>query len=119
MLDWWIRPFVRLIAALSLPFAVPAVITIALWVLPGDPARMMLDKREDANRLEIIKHKYGFDRCFGSKPIETPIRFNFRSKVGLSIQLSIEFFKYKPFNFSFHFNILKSISFSLQLLKLT
>ena len=31
-------------------------------VLPGDPARMMLDKREDSTQLAIIKHKYGFDR---------------------------------------------------------
>ena len=31
-------------------------------VLPGDPARMMLDKREDSKQLEIIKKKYGFDR---------------------------------------------------------
>ena len=31
-------------------------------VLPGDPARMMLDKREDSNQLEIIKKKYAFDR---------------------------------------------------------
>ena len=31
-------------------------------VLPGDPARMMLDKREDSDQLAIIKHKYGFDR---------------------------------------------------------
>jgi peptide/nickel transport system permease protein len=32
-------------------------------VLPGDPARMMLDKREDSNQLEIIKKKYAFDRA--------------------------------------------------------
>jgi len=31
-------------------------------VLPGDPARMMLDKREDANQLAVIKQKYAFDR---------------------------------------------------------
>jgi peptide/nickel transport system permease protein len=36
-------------------------------VLPGDPARMMLDKREDSNQLAIIKHKYGFDRSLGEQ----------------------------------------------------
>jgi ABC-type dipeptide/oligopeptide/nickel transport system permease component len=41
LLDWWIRPFVRLIAAVVLPFAVPAVITGALWLLPGDPAEII------------------------------------------------------------------------------
>ena len=36
-------------------------------VLPGDPARMMLDKREDANQLAVIKQKYGFDRSVGEQ----------------------------------------------------
>ena len=36
-------------------------------VLPGDPARMMLDKREDSNQLAIIKKKYGFDRSLGAQ----------------------------------------------------
>lgn len=31
-------------------------------ILPGDPAQMMLDKREDQNQLLIIKKKYAFDR---------------------------------------------------------
>ncbi len=40
-MSWWIRPLVRLIAAFLLPIAVPAVITAALWVLPGDPAEII------------------------------------------------------------------------------
>ena len=36
-------------------------------VLPGDPARMMLDKREDANQLAVINQKYGFDRSVGEQ----------------------------------------------------
>ena len=31
-------------------------------ILPADPARMMLDKRENENQLVIIKQKYAFDR---------------------------------------------------------
>ncbi len=31
-------------------------------VLPGDPARMMLDQREDSEQLAAIKAKYGFDK---------------------------------------------------------
>jgi len=31
-------------------------------VLPGDPARMMLDQREDSEQLLNIKKKYGFDK---------------------------------------------------------
>jgi peptide/nickel transport system permease protein len=40
-LSWWIRPLVRLISALLLPLVVPAVITAALWLLPGDPAEII------------------------------------------------------------------------------
>jgi len=38
---WWIRPLVRLCAALALPLIVPALIVIALWALPGDPASII------------------------------------------------------------------------------
>lgn len=31
-------------------------------ILPGDPAQMMLDQREDSEQLAIIKKKYGFDK---------------------------------------------------------
>ncbi len=31
-------------------------------VLPGDPARMMLDQREDSEQLMAVKKKYGFDK---------------------------------------------------------
>lgn len=37
----WLRPAIRLGAALALPFAVPAAITMALWALPGDPAEIL------------------------------------------------------------------------------
>ena len=46
-------------------FVLWGVITLVFFlfnVLPGDPARMMLDKREDAEQLLIINQKYGFDR---------------------------------------------------------
>ena len=36
-------------------------------VLPGDPARMMLDKREDSDQLAVIKQKYAFDRPLGEQ----------------------------------------------------
>lgn len=46
-------------------FVLWGVLTLVFFlfnVLPGDPARMMLDKREDANQLAVIKQKYAFDR---------------------------------------------------------
>jgi len=43
-------------------FGVVTVIFFLFNVLPGDPARMMLDQREDAEQLENIRKKYGFDQ---------------------------------------------------------
>lgn len=41
MKGWWVRPGVRLLAALILPFAVPLIITALIWSLPGDPAEII------------------------------------------------------------------------------
>lgn len=38
---WWIRPLVRLLAAVLLPLAVPGVLTMLIWALPGDPASII------------------------------------------------------------------------------
>lgn len=39
-----------------------SIIFFLFNVLPGDPARMMLDQREDSEQLQNIKKKYAFDR---------------------------------------------------------
>jgi len=43
-------------------FGVVTVIFFLFNILPGDPARMMLDQREDAEQLQNIRKKYGFDQ---------------------------------------------------------
>ncbi len=43
-------------------FGVVTVIFFLFTVLPGDPASMMLDQRQDSEQLENIKRKYGFDK---------------------------------------------------------
>ena len=43
-------------------FGVLTLVFFLFSVLPGDPARMMLDKREDAEQMKIINQKYAFDR---------------------------------------------------------
>ena len=48
-------------------FGVLTLVFFLFNVLPGDPARMMLDQREDSNQLAIIKQKYGFDRSVGEQ----------------------------------------------------
>lgn len=40
-MSWWIRPLVRVIAAVLLPLIVPFVISEILWALPGDPIDIM------------------------------------------------------------------------------
>lgn len=41
MTRWWLRPAVRVAVALVLPAAVPAIITMLIWALPGDPASII------------------------------------------------------------------------------
>ncbi len=43
-------------------FGVVTVIFFLFTILPGDPARMMLDQNEDSEQLSAIKKKYGFDQ---------------------------------------------------------
>ena len=48
--------------ALLTLFGVVTVIFILFNILPGDPARMMLDQNEDPEQLQKIRAKYGFDQ---------------------------------------------------------
>ncbi|WP_431164478.1 ABC transporter permease [Tenacibaculum halocynthiae] len=43
-------------------FGVVTVIFFLFNILPGDPARMMLDQRENSEQLQNIRKKYGFDK---------------------------------------------------------
>jgi peptide/nickel transport system permease protein len=53
--------------------------------LPGDPARMMLDQREDSEQLERIQKKYGFD-----KPLTTQYFYYLNDVSPLSIHSNSE-----------------------------
>ncbi len=48
-------------------WGVATVVFFLFNVLPGDPARMMLDQREDAQQLQKIRAKYGFDRSISAQ----------------------------------------------------
>lgn len=48
--------------ALFTLFGVVSVIFLLFTVLPGDPARMMLDQNENSEQLALIKKKFGFDQ---------------------------------------------------------
>ncbi len=48
-------------------WGVATLVFLLFAVLPGDPARMMLDQREDSEQLAAIKAKYGFDKPLGEQ----------------------------------------------------
>lgn len=48
--------------SLLVMWGVVSVVFFLFTVLPGDPARMMLDQREDSAQLAAIKARYGFDQ---------------------------------------------------------
>ena len=83
------------------------VLTIVFFlfnVLPGDPARMMLDKREDSKQLELIKTKYGFD-----KPLYLQYFYYLNDVSILSLHNikdvnSFTFLNYKKYNAKILFN---------------
>lgn len=43
-------------------YGVATAVFLLFNVLPGDPARMMLDQRQDSEQLLAVKKKYGFDK---------------------------------------------------------
>ncbi len=51
--------------SLLVMFGVVTAVFFLFTVLPGDPARMMLDQREDSGQLKAVKAKYGFDKPIG------------------------------------------------------
>ena len=64
---------------------VVTVVFLLFNVLPGDPARMMLDQREDSEQLERIQKKYGFD-----KPLTTQYFYYLNDVSPLSIHSNNE-----------------------------
>ncbi len=54
--------FKKILYTLFVLWGVLSFVFFLFNILPGDPARMMLDKREDSEQLLIIQKKYAFDR---------------------------------------------------------
>ena len=52
---WWVRPLVRTLAAFLLPVAVPLVLTLLLWALPGDPASIVCPPEACTGTEELAK----------------------------------------------------------------
>ncbi|MEZ4319550.1 MAG: ABC transporter permease subunit [Myxococcota bacterium] len=60
-MKWWMRPLVRLVAAILLPLVVPALITGALWALPGDPASIICPPGACDGR-DALAARWGLDQ---------------------------------------------------------
>ena len=61
MNTWWLAPLVRLFAALGLPLLVPAVVTMVIWALPGDPASIICPP-ELCGGTEVLAKHWNLDR---------------------------------------------------------
>ena len=66
-------------------FGVATIVFLLFNVLPGDPARMMLDERQDHAQLLTVKKKFGFD-----KPIATQYLYYLNDISLLSFHSSFE-----------------------------
>lgn len=55
------RPLVRLVAAVLLPLLVPAIITAALWALPGDPAAIICPPEQCGEGYVELAKKWRLD----------------------------------------------------------
>ncbi len=97
-------------------FVLWGVITLVFFlfnILPGDPARMMLDKREDAEQLLIINQKYGFDRSVTEQYILylndlSPISFHHVSKNSFTSLNNNKYSFYSLMNFMDYNIVLKT-----------
>jgi ABC-type dipeptide/oligopeptide/nickel transport system permease component len=58
---WWVRPLVRTVAAFVLPLAVPLLLTMLLWALPGDPASIVCPP-ENCSGTEALAERWNLDQ---------------------------------------------------------
>lgn len=61
MKRWWLRPAVRLGAAMLLPALVPAVITALIWMLPGDPASIICPPESCGSSSAALAARWNLD----------------------------------------------------------
>ena len=54
--------FKKILQALVTLWGLATILFVLFQAIPSDPARMMLDQREDEEQLKAIRAKYGFDK---------------------------------------------------------
>ena len=76
--------FKKFLQGFSILFGVITIVFFLFKILPADPARMMLDKREDAEQLELINQKYGFNKPLSLQYLSYVNDFSFISIYSLN-----------------------------------
>lgn len=80
-MNWWVRPLVRLMAALALPILVPAIITLVVWTLPGTLASTICPPGCAREAREGIVAEYH---------LQSPYSDGIRASVGLAPLSAVE-----------------------------
>lgn len=58
---WFIR---RIASTIPVFFGIATVVFVMMFVIPGDPARMLMGQRGDEESLQRIRHELGLDKPF-------------------------------------------------------
>ena len=90
---WWMRPLVRLGAALMLPLIVPAVITAVMWALPGNPVSILCPeglcpeaaRTALAEKWHLDQGPYGFYSSWLSNAFQGDFGSSWRVQQGIKI----------------------------------
>ena len=59
--------FKKLGYALFTLYGVVTVVFLLFYLLPGDPAQMMMGQNESKEQLQALRSKYGFDQSLGQQ----------------------------------------------------
>ena len=59
---WWMRPVVRVILAMGLPFLVPLLIAVLVWAMPGDPASIVCSPEACGEGYEALAARWNLDQ---------------------------------------------------------
>lgn len=96
MKHWWTQPLTRLVVALALPLVVPAIITMLIWALPGDPASIICPPEicggtnNLAERWNLDQGPFHFFSAWVSNALQGDLGNSWRVQQGVPVRELIE-----------------------------
>lgn len=90
-MSWWIRPLVRVIAAILLPLVVPLVIAEIMWALPGDPIEILCPPGQCTGQETLAKQwcmdggPIGFYQCWLANAVHGDFGKSIRVLTGMPV----------------------------------